>query len=236
MMANVVDHLVPDGHDARALRDVDAAVVEDRQRRSERAARDAALPHREIFGAVQLRAEERAFRCGRGARLSCRRHRRHPAVWRIDEQRRLQLRLAPLDPVTGRPGGAAGAVCRHARDLFLFPFFEGGVLFGGHEQPGSVLRSPLDGHPDHVDARPDAVEIGVAPRGAWDDIAAESGRHLLGGALRLGVKAAGVKAGGSPNSSSAAAADIARSRVDTYFVSSITICTLALSRAAAGAA
>jgi len=47
--------------------------------------------------------------------------------------------------VTGRPGsGAARAVCRHAGDLFLFPFFEGGVLLNGHEQPGSVLRSPLD--------------------------------------------------------------------------------------------
>ena len=184
----VVDHLVADGHEARPLRDVDAAVVEDRQRGAERAAGDAALPHREVLGAVQLRAEQRPFGRRGGAGLARGRHRRHPAIGRIDQQGRLQLRLAPFHPVAGGAGRPAGAVGGHPDDLFLLPFFEGRVLVGGHEEARTVLRRALDRHANHVDAGPDAVQVGIAPRRARNDVAAGLRRHLLGRARRLRVE------------------------------------------------
>ena len=107
--ARLVDHLVAERDEARRLDDLVAVVVDDRHHRADDAARDAAVVRAELVGAL----ESGLLHVGAAGvllpRLAFRRHRRHLAVWRIDDQRRLPRRHAALEPVRRRR--------RHAADV-----------------------------------------------------------------------------------------------------------------------
>src|SRR6185503_13242345 len=90
----LVDHLVDDRHVARRLEYLRAVVVDDGQDRAREAARDAAI----VVTAVRVRVRGSAALLKLAQRglplLRLRRERGHAAVRRIDDQRRLPLRLA----------------------------------------------------------------------------------------------------------------------------------------------
>ena len=98
--ARLVDHLVDDRHVAGRLHDRVAVVVAAGQDRSGEAARDAAL------GQIEIGVRGRVAGLARAplgeALLRGRCERRQAAVRRIDEQRRLALRLGPFEPMLRR--------------------------------------------------------------------------------------------------------------------------------------
>ena len=121
-----VNHFVAKGHPARALHDLIAGVVADGDHRSDHAARDAPIVDAEILRAVEHAAAAvvviQARGDGRRALLSLGRHRRNPAVRRIDDERGLPLRPPAFAPVSGRSGAGARddrGRRRSRRDEFL---------------------------------------------------------------------------------------------------------------------
>ena len=191
----LVDHLVADRHPARALHDLVAVVVDDRQDRAGDAARDAAVVEAAIEIGVGLTPVQffAPRRLGVAlcllASLRLRGKRGHPAVGRIDDERRLVLRLAALEPVRRRghrsadvaPGRRRGRfeielgfVLRRLPRELLLALRE--FCFGEHV-PGSDLRIALHRHADQVGAGPLALKVRVAPGGAGNAVGLGAGRR-----------------------------------------------------------
>ena len=184
--ARLVDHFVGDHDVARRLHDLVAGVVDRRRQRADHAARDAAV----VEAAVRVRIRgAAALGCrtyGGLPRLARFRHRRHAAVRRIDDQRRLVLRIAALEPMRRRRDGPAdgAAGCRRAFSSSKSALSSSSCRANSASAPCTLPRSASCGaqllvalhrHADHRRAGPDAGEIGVAPRRA---------RHFVGRVVR----------------------------------------------------
>ena len=176
--ARLVDHLVADHDVARRLHDLVAGVVDRRRQRPDHAARDAAV----VEAAIRVRiGGAAALALLPGGSLACEasfRQRRDTAVRWIDDQRRLALRVAALEPVRRRRHRAADGSARRrggvlerevgivenllVRELRL----AGGVLLVREPIPRPELLVALHRHADHRRAGPDSGEIRVAPRRA----------------------------------------------------------------------
>ena len=187
--ARLVDHLVDDRDVARRLHDLVAVVVDDRQDRAREAARDAAVvdccgrcTNRPGRGSGGARAARLDAVCAAAVNA------RHAAVRRIDDQRRLALRLAALEPVRRRRDGARRrrrpACSRRSRARSRrCPALPAATarrlalreLFVGEHVAEPKLLVALHRHADHLGAGPLALQIGIAPRRARDGVRAGCG-------------------------------------------------------------
>ena len=161
--AGAVDHLVEDQHGVLRLHQLHVVVVGARDHRRPRVeADDAALGERTLFRVVVLAAPRRV------ARLRRRRHRRHAAVGRIDDQRRLlrdALAEVPPEVVVGAldvgRGAAAAVVLVAGLDPLLRELF--GLLVAERALAGERARA-LEWR--ELGEVPRALEVGVAVRRA----------------------------------------------------------------------
>ena len=156
----VVDHFVADRHRLGVLDDAHAVAVDDRQRRAEHAARDAAIVEREVLERVERAGTERAAIAVRRTGAPGRRHLRNSAVGGIDDERRITERadtpLVAQERFTIR--GEVFAAFVAARALL--------ELLGRQRRPRAEILGPLRRHAAHVVRAPDAFEARVAPRGS----------------------------------------------------------------------
>ena len=206
--ARFVDHLVANDHHAGSLHDLVAVVVDGRQERSHHAARDAAVVEAAVEMAVGLaplqaltpRARLRLLI--RLTLLTLRRQRRLTAVGRIDDERRLPRRLAGLLPVRLRRGRAPDRTIRihlHGEHVdlgderfFLLLDRLGALreLFVREHVPRPEPCGALERHSLHLDAWPEPLKIGVAPRRlrldeAWRGLG-NGKRHGISGPRGIG--------------------------------------------------
>ena len=171
--ARLVDHLVADGDVARELENLVAVVVDDRKRRSEDAARNAAIVRAEFGRVVEAGEHDVGVLDRRGAALAFRRHRRQSAVGAARQSATPASRLCPI-PASAT---AAGAVAR-ARAPWTRPVSRVGlatrcdglllrvaansssVSFGARAE----FRGPFERDADHVGAGPGALTDRDRPR------------------------------------------------------------------------
>ena len=155
--ARVVDHLVRDRDDARALRNLGPVAVDDAQRGSEDPARDAPLVEGEIRRPVERSVAVGAARhrplCALG------REGRQAAVGWIDNQGRL-VECASREVETEGADGFLVALGDAALDL-LRPLRE---LFRVQVEAIAELRGSRHRDAARVVGGPDALEIRIAPR------------------------------------------------------------------------
>ncbi len=198
----LVDHLVLNDDVAGELEDLRAHVVAGGQHRGEQAARDAPVVGPEVGEGL-----ERMLRHDVGevvpvgaahdvlALLALRGHRRQPAVGGIDDERRLALRQPALTPMRRR--ARAHAAARRAAGDHGFGIGFGlraarvltrGELFVGERVARAERGRPLERRALHLVARPDALQVRVAPGRSRHDVGA--GRGAVRSRLRQHAGAA----------------------------------------------
>ena len=154
--ARVVHHLVGDDDRVGRLYDSRAVAVDHRQPRTCQAARDAAVVVVEVLDGVE---GTHAVGTRDGAARACfRRERRDPAVRRIDDERGVAEVARALFIAEGACSRVVEITRLAALTRALREFLVGEVL----ARP--ELRRARHRHAAHVVARPDALEIGMAPR------------------------------------------------------------------------
>ena len=105
--AGLVNHLVGDRHEARALHDAGVRVVDRREHRAGYAAGDAAVVEGEVSGTVERTVAEAAANLALLPGSSLGGNRRHSAIGWIDHQRCSARRIAALEPMRRRRRGRA---------------------------------------------------------------------------------------------------------------------------------
>ena len=137
-----------------------AVTVDDRQQRAEHAARDAAVVQREVVEVVERSRAERAARARVPGRFGGRRQRRHLAVRRIDDQRRVAER-ADAELVAQERADVDGEVAAGLVALRALRKF-----FRRQRRAVGLLLRTIHRDAAEVVGAPNALEARVAPRGA----------------------------------------------------------------------
>ena len=157
--AGVVHHLVADRHFVRRLHDPVAVAVDDREDRSDDAARDAAVVVGEVRRALERPVAEGAAVARGPTRFGERRQRRQLAV-AIDDQRGLIERLLEPRVVVAE---RAAAVVRPLTGGLVALQLVGELGLRQFDAAGKLI-GPRERNANRAVARPGARKIGMSPR------------------------------------------------------------------------